>query len=287
MAMVAAANTKGSFWTNCTSNEECWKWRVKGDSLELSRVTNLQITCAADPLTWAGGPVWSCGSYRRCLSSREASPLAHSYISGEAQPSWNKHRLVGGRGRGLVDKHNGMTSPGEGSLPRSTRTYKGQRRKRIVGVCDFTPGNGTKWDSLWPQMTWMYLSQICWREEGHLSRKETIMPERLHALRGRGHGDNRPLGPSPCLVLLCGFECQNSEQTDSHFAFPSYTHLIRELPTLWAAEKLSRLHTCESSVQFSTVSFSFFFTDTSPSLLVSSPVKEHPGQHDDHKLSVR
>lgn len=47
------------------------------------------------PLTWAGGPVWSCGSYRRCLSSCEASLLAHSYISGEAQPSWNKHRLVG------------------------------------------------------------------------------------------------------------------------------------------------------------------------------------------------
>lgn len=57
--------------------------------------------------------------------------LARSYISGEAQPSWKKHRLGGGkRGGGvLVDKHNGMTSPGEGSLPRSTIMYKGQRSK--------------------------------------------------------------------------------------------------------------------------------------------------------------
>lgn len=258
------------------------KIKCNDDSLKLWKGANLRIPCAADPLTWAGGPVWSCGSYRRCLSSCEASPLAHSYISGEAQPSWNKHRLVGGGG-GLVDKHNGMTSPGEGSLPLSTITYKGQRRKWIVGVCDFTPGNGTKWDSLWPQMTWMYLSQICWHEEGHLSRKETIIPERLHALRGRGHGDNRPLSPSPCLVLLCGFECQNSNKLTLILLF-LHTHIWSENSNALSSRKAEPF----AHVKVSSELFLFlFFTDTSPSLLVSSPVKEHPGQHDDHKLSVR
>lgn len=121
-------------------------------------------------------------------------------------------------------------------------------------VCDFTPGNGTKWDSLWPQMTWMYLSQICWHEEGHLSRKETIIPERLHALRGRGHGDNRPLSPSPCLVLLCGFECQNSNKLTVISLF-LHTHIWSENSNALSSRKAEPF----THVKVSSELFLFFF----------------------------
>lgn len=57
-----------------------------------------------------------------------------------------------------------MTSPGEGSLPQSTITYKGQRSQ--LDSCVISQAERVEEARLPVTTNDMHLSQICWREGG-------------------------------------------------------------------------------------------------------------------------
>lgn len=118
--MVAAADTKGSFWTNCTSKKK----KCKDDSLKLWKVLMYRSLVQRGPLV-----VQKVSEQLRSVAAGTQLHIRRSTAQLEQTQTRRGEGDVGGVGGVSMDKHNGMTSPGEGSLPQSTVMYKGQRSK--------------------------------------------------------------------------------------------------------------------------------------------------------------